>query len=68
MTTKKGQQRYLTCNGDESIEKKIEKAAKGAKLKVKTSKESEFGSGMVNGKNGSNMSKRNKRLPEIKRL
>lgn len=69
MATKKGQQRYLTCcNGDESIEKKIEKAAKGSKLKVKTSKGNEFGSGMVNGKNGSNMSKRNKRLPEIKRL
>lgn len=68
MTRKKLQQRNLTCNGDESIEKKIEKAAKGAKIKVKTNKGSEFGSGMIGGKNGSNMLKKNKRLPEIKRL
>ena len=63
------QKRYLiTCKGDESIEKKIEKAAKGAKLRVKTNKGSEFGSGMHSSKNGSNMLKKNKRLPEIKRL
>ena len=68
MTRKDLQQRYLTCKGDESIEKKIEKAAKGAKVKVKNNKGSEFGSGMVNSKNGSNMLKKNKRLPEIRRL
>ncbi len=68
MTRKDLQQRYLTCKGDESIEKKIEKAAKGAKVKVKNNKGSEFGSGMVNNKNGSNMLKKNKRLPEIRRL
>ena len=55
MTIKKLQQRYLTCNEDESIEKKIEKAAKGAKIKVRTNKGSEFGSGMHSSKNGSNM-------------
>ena len=68
MTRKDLQQRYLTCKGDESIENKIEKAAKGAKVKVKNNKGSEFGSGMVNNKNGSNMLKKNKRLPEIRRL
>ena len=69
MTRKELQKRYLiTCKGDESIEKKIEKAAKGAKLRVKTNKGSEFGSGMHSSKNGSNMLKKNKRLPEIKRL
>ncbi len=68
MTRKKLQQRYLTCSGDESIERKIEKAAKGAKIKVKTNRGSEFGSGMIGSKNGNNMLKKNKRLPEIKRL
>lgn len=68
MTQKNLQQRFLTCSGDESIERKIDKAAKGAKLKIKTNKGGQFGSGMTNSQNGSNMLKKNKRLPEIKRL
>ena len=55
-------------NVDEAVEQKPKNATKGAKPKVKANTGYEFGSGRIEGKNGGNMLKKSKRLPDIKRL
>ena len=69
MTRERLKQRTtLIYNGGESTDKKIEKAMKSVKPKEKFKKGKQFGSGTTSGKSGNNMLKKNKRLPEIKRL
>lgn len=62
---KKGRKIY---NVEETAEKKTGNTTKAAKPKVKSNKGSEFGSGRVESKNGGNIQKKNKRLPDIKLL
>lgn len=52
----------------EGVVKKKEESKKGSKPKGNTNKGEEFGSGRIEGKNGGNMPKKNRKLPDIKSL